>query len=416
MINKLRKLKIIREYDLLKLLLISSITLIALFLYVIISGDYLEIVVTNKYIIKICNIIDTNKILNTITRFVMYYLNWIFVVYAIFQQKLFKYKPFKISLMIFIFWLIKTIFIQYDFHNYLDFIYFAFIAILCKKKWYRSLIGCILVFVFALVSSFIKNIFIPSIVFEQTSSLIILVFSIDVYLMSYIYYLFAIYRKENENEQLVNIFQIFKKVENYFSRVGKFTSDSTRSNSVSTSEIKTNLFNKYCAIIFFIVTYLSLIIIGILFNRVIEMTLSVVYFHLLRGKEQETFHCSNDFYCWCVSIMNFTVITKLTLPIEISYIVSIVLSFILCMFMRIIYYVFRKVNNSKRDIIIEILGNNTTEEDIEKFCSNLGLNSKYSETIYLYINNTIEETSEILEIDNRTVSRRIDKFLSKCSI
>ena len=410
MINKLRKLKIIREYDLLKLLLISSITLIALFLYVIISGDYLEIVVTNKYIIKICNIIDTNKILNTITRFVMYYLNWIFVVYAIFQQKLFKYKPIAISIMIFIFWLIKTIFIQYDFHNYLDFLYFGFIAILCKKKWYRSLIGGVLVFIFALISSFIKNIFIPTIVFEQTSSLIILVFSIDFYLMSYIYYLFSIYRKENENEQLVNIFQIFKKVENYFSRIGKFTSDSTRSDSVSSSEIKTNLFNKYCAIIFFIVTYLSLIIIGILFNRVIEITLSVIYFHLLRGKEKETFHCSNDFYCWCVSIINFTVITKLTLPLEISYIVSIFLSFILCMFMRLIYYVFRKVNSSKRDIIIEVLGENTTEEDIDKFCANLGLNSKYSETIYLYINNTIEETSEILDIDSRTVSRRIDKI------
>jgi hypothetical protein len=69
---------------------------------------------------------------------------------------------------------------------------------------------------------------------------------------------------------------------------------------------------------------------------------------------------------------------------------------------------------SKRQIIIDILGKeNLDEESIEKFCISKGL-VNISETIYLYLNNKLEETADILEIDTSTLTRRINKFIKVC--
>ena len=69
---------------------------------------------------------------------------------------------------------------------------------------------------------------------------------------------------------------------------------------------------------------------------------------------------------------------------------------------------------SKRQIIIDILGkNNLDEESIEKFCISKGL-VNLSETIYLFLNNKLEETADILEVDTSTLTRRINKFIKVC--
>ena len=66
-----------------------------------------------------------------------------------------------------------------------------------------------------------------------------------------------------------------------------------------------------------------------------------------------------------------------------------------------------------RLIIIDILGkDNLDEEYIEKMCNKLGL-IHISETIYLFLHNTIEETAEILDVDISTITRRITKFIEK---
>lgn len=71
----------------------------------------------------------------------------------------------------------------------------------------------------------------------------------------------------------------------------------------------------------------------------------------------------------------------------------------------------KKKKNVNRQIIIEILGNdNLDEESIEKYCVSKGI-PKLSETIYLFLNNTLEETADILDVDNSTITRRIKKFI-----
>ena len=415
-------MNIIRKNDFEKLILSCWMMLFAIWIYVAISGNYLTIIVENPTIIKICDFIDNNFILNNLVRFIMYYLNWIFVVYAILRERLFKYKPILISLSIFAVWLVKTIFINIEIFNYTDAVMFIALAIVCKRKWYRSLIGAVLTFVFAFVSSFIKQVFIPNVDFSTFPILIALCLYIDIYLMSFIYYLHIIYRKENEHGKFLYLVQIKQKVENYFSSIGNsFISIFRRNRSVAS--IRSKAYELYCGVIFTLLTYLSLLIIGIIFDRWIEMTVSAVFFHIFRGKDEETYHAKTDLKCWCVSMLSFIVIMKLTLPIYISYIVSILLSFILCMIMRFVYFVRKLVDKfkitkqkDKRNTIIELVGkDNLTEEYIENLCSQYGLTTKYSETVYLYINNTLEETADLLGIDCRTVSRRLNTFMEKCS-
>lgn len=72
----------------------------------------------------------------------------------------------------------------------------------------------------------------------------------------------------------------------------------------------------------------------------------------------------------------------------------------------------KKKKNQNRLMIIEILKNNLDEEYIEKFCTSIG-KPKLSETIYLFLNNTLEETAEILGVDASTIMRRINTFIEE---
>lgn len=70
---------------------------------------------------------------------------------------------------------------------------------------------------------------------------------------------------------------------------------------------------------------------------------------------------------------------------------------------------------TKRKEIIKILGVDRLDEDsIHKYCVSKGF-PKLGETIYLFLNNTLEETSEILQVDMSTLSRRINKFIESAN-
>lgn len=61
--------------------------------------------------------------------------------------------------------------------------------------------------------------------------------------------------------------------------------------------------------------------------------------------------------------------------------------------------------------MLKVLDNHIDEDYIEEFCIKNGMTCKMSETIYLYLNNTLEETASILGVDMSTISRRIKDFL-----
>lgn len=399
---------LIKDSDYDKLTFLSWATLITLWIYVYFSGDYITATVTHPKLLEVCTFIDNNVILVNLVKLAMYYFSSIIVTYSILQKKLFTYKPILFSVVIFAFWLIKTIFINIPIINFIDFIYFIFLGIICKRKWYRALIGCIMTLAFSAISGFVKGYCLPEVNSLNIPIVISFVLSIDIYLMCFIYYFKSLKRKEGSNEQPVVFLQVFKEVENYFRCLGRSISNLFRRNRISTSEIKSKIYDYVCGIIFFCITYFSLLIVGILFNRSVEMSLSVVYFHIFRGNEKDTYHCETDIKCWCLSMCNFLITQKLGLPIHISFLTTILFAFILCMIMRLLYKINEKQTMSKKKRILAVVENNETK--IEKFCKKLGI-PELSETVYFFLNNTIEETADWLGISVSTVKRRINKFI-----
>ena len=68
----------------------------------------------------------------------------------------------------------------------------------------------------------------------------------------------------------------------------------------------------------------------------------------------------------------------------------------------------------KRELLVKLF-KDVSEKNIYKVCASHGFLPKYAETIYLFLNNTIEETADILNIDTKTVTRRIDKVIERLS-
>lgn len=67
-----------------------------------------------------------------------------------------------------------------------------------------------------------------------------------------------------------------------------------------------------------------------------------------------------------------------------------------------------------REAIIKILERDTTRERIFKLCRDNGLLQETAKVVDLFLDNTMEEVAEIMQIDVRTVQRKINKFIDVC--
>lgn len=159
------------------------------------------------------------------------------------------------------------------------------------------------------------------------------------------------------------------------------------------------------------------------FNSCIfEMSIIYVCFFIFRTKFEKQYHALTTWGCTILTMIIFYIVSLITPEKSISVILVIIFTY---MINKISFYyrdyldiknaknekVAKKKKNTNRQLIIDILGaNNLDEESIEKYCVSKGV-PKLSETIYLFLNNTMEDVSEILEIDMSTITRRIKKFI-----
>lgn len=159
------------------------------------------------------------------------------------------------------------------------------------------------------------------------------------------------------------------------------------------------------------------------FNSCIfEMSIIYVCFFIFRTKFEKQYHALTTWGCTILTMIIFYIVSLITPEKSISIILVILFTY---MINKISFYyrdyldikntknekVAKKKKNTNRQLIIDILGaNNLDEESIEKYCVSKGV-PKLSETIYLFLNNTMEDVSDILEIDMSTVTRRIKKFI-----
>ena len=167
-----------------------------------------------------------------------------------------------------------------------------------------------------------------------------------------------------------------------------------------------------------IIQFGGAILLGWYFDRLINTIITIPLFFLFRRKYDKTYHarCVNE--CTIQTLFMLFIMNKINVSVGLSILLTIIITYIDT---EILYHIqdyidlkaiVRKINENKtktyRQRILAIVPNN--ESKIDKLCKSFAI-SELAETIYLYLNNTIEETSDILQIDTSTINRRIKKFL-----
>lgn len=194
-------------------------------------------------------------------------------------------------------------------------------------------------------------------------------------------------------------------------KLNKFISRMLLEIKLSSISIKYNLL--------LIAQYIILLSIAFLFDRLIECITMLPLFFIFTKRYEKQYHCKTLLKCGGLTIIVFTILFAI-MPSKNQFVFgSIIVMYVLTL---VSYYVkdyldikfpSKKKRDTNRKTIIDILGkDNLNEEYIEEYCNKLGL-INISETIYLFLNNTIEATSEILEVDNTTITRRINKFIKE---
>lgn len=73
------------------------------------------------------------------------------------------------------------------------------------------------------------------------------------------------------------------------------------------------------------------------------------------------------------------------------------------------------VKKQLREQVLDILDGRITEEEIESFCINKGINLKISETVYLYLSNSKYDVADLLDVAPATVINRVKRFIEKAT-
>ena len=164
---------------------------------------------------------------------------------------------------------------------------------------------------------------------------------------------------------------------------------------------------------------LALLVFGWFYESIFEMIILYICFFFFRTKFEKQFHAKSTWGCTIISILVYY-LASLVIPNK-----SISLILVVCFTYFInktsyyirdyldIKYPTKKKKNTNRQEIIKILGeDNLDEESIEKFCVSKGI-PRLSETIYLFLNNTLDDTSDILGVEPSTITRRINNFIKQ---
>lgn len=157
-------------------------------------------------------------------------------------------------------------------------------------------------------------------------------------------------------------------------------------------------------------------------SRVIEFFIIFLSFQVNRLSFGKSYHADELSKCTLLSLIIFYFLIKGVIPIDTSL-------FIAPLFGVYLSYVLNKVQvlidnqqvpkpfvkKKLREQIIEILGDRLSETEIDEFCLKHGLNSKVSETVFLYLTNSKDDVADILNIEGTTVIRRLKRFIEKAT-
>ena len=178
--------------------------------------------------------------------------------------------------------------------------------------------------------------------------------------------------------------------------------------------------------IFVIVTqglqFLAVYSIAFLNQRAIEFLFIFLSFQFNRAVFGKSYHADKLSKCTLTTLVIFYFLTSGVFSLNVSLFIAplfgVYLSYLLNQIQELIdnqkvpkTFVKRKL----RDQIFNILGERRSEEEVNEYCTQLGLHPKIAETVFLYLSNSKDEVADILEIEGTTVIRRLKKFIEKAT-
>lgn len=184
------------------------------------------------------------------------------------------------------------------------------------------------------------------------------------------------------------------------------------------SKIAFKLIKEYLG---FFINCVIMLVIAYFFDKFFAMLLFIIFVGTIKSCFKIEFHADSLFdnepikalnYCKFISILVEIIYLIVSSKLELTIYGNIFVLFAFALVNSILEVSLETIvistSKSRREKILKIVAND--EKEIENLCDKYCLNN-YSEVIYLYLNNTIEETSEILNIPVRTINNKINKFI-----
>lgn len=157
-------------------------------------------------------------------------------------------------------------------------------------------------------------------------------------------------------------------------------------------------------------------------NSIVEFVAIFFSFQFNRMLFGKSYHADKISKCTLLTLVIFYFLIKGVLGVNISIFVAplfgVYLSYLLSLAQDLIDNQKKSIPFYKkrlREQILEILGDRLDEEDIEEYCTTIGVNPKVSETVFLYLSNSKDDVSNILDINGTTVIRRLKHFIDKAT-
>jgi hypothetical protein len=174
-----------------KTLIISCwVVLLCCFVVKLLGGNFFEIVCKNERFVKLCKFVDGN-ILKYVIDFTTYFISTFVYILAVIGKKTNKKEKIIISIALTTLWFLKLLTYNIPILAMgLEFITIIVLPILLNRKiktFIFAIIGCALILLFQVISLMTKNI---GIGFIDESTLVLLIFSIDYYIMIILFYLY----------------------------------------------------------------------------------------------------------------------------------------------------------------------------------------------------------------------------------
>ena len=157
-------------------------------------------------------------------------------------------------------------------------------------------------------------------------------------------------------------------------------------------------------------------------NRPIEFLIIFLSFQFNRLVFGKSYHADQLSKCTLLTLVIFYFLIRGIIPLDISLFITPLFGLYLSYALNQVQELIDNqrvpkpfIKKKLRDQIVEILGDNTTEEEINDFCLKHGIHAKIAETVFLYLTNSKDEVADILDIEGTTVIRRLKKFIEKAT-